>query len=61
MLLHMVVIEMYSSNARFCLICNYVNRIIPALQSRCTKMRFCPLDPNTALERINMIVEKEGF
>ena len=56
-----LVIEMYSSNARFCLICNYVNRIIPALQSRCTKMRFCPLDPTTALDRIKMIVEKEQF
>ena len=52
---------MYSSNARFCLICNYVNRIIPALQSRCTKMRFCPLEPRTALERIQMIVQREQF
>jgi hypothetical protein len=31
------VIEKYTSNTRFCLICNYVNKIIPALQSRCTK------------------------
>ena len=34
------VIEKYTANARFCLICNYVNKIIPALQSRCTKFRF---------------------
>jgi replication factor C subunit 3/5 len=31
------VIEKATSNARFCLICNYVNKIIPALQSRCTR------------------------
>ena len=31
------VIEKYTSNTRFCLICNYVNKIIPALQSRCTR------------------------
>jgi hypothetical protein len=31
------VIEKYTSNTRFCMICNYVNKIIPALQSRCTK------------------------
>jgi len=32
-----LVIEKYTSNTRFCLICNYVNKIIPALQSRCTR------------------------
>lgn len=31
------VIEKYTSNTRFCMICNYVNKIIPALQSRCTR------------------------
>eukprot|EP00961_Rhodomonas_salina_P075371 1011616-Rhodomonas_salina.1 len=31
-LLWWTVIENYTSNARFCLICNYVNKIIPALQ-----------------------------
>ncbi|KAK8791861.1 hypothetical protein WA158_005238 [Blastocystis sp. Blastoise] len=30
------IIEKYSQNTRFCLICNYVSNIIPALQSRCT-------------------------
>lgn len=28
------VIEKYTSNTRFCMICNYVNKITPALQSR---------------------------
>ena len=31
------VIEKYTSNTRFCMICNYVNKITPALQSRCTR------------------------
>ena len=30
------IMEQYSRNARFCLICNYVSKIIPAVQSRCT-------------------------
>eukprot|EP00960_Hanusia_phi_P060842 764649-Hanusia_phi.AAC.1 len=49
------VIENYTANARFCLICNYVNKIIPALQSRCTRFRFSPLtsvDIQGSLERI---------
>merc|ERR1719446_1385759 len=33
-------IEQYAQNARFILICNYSSKIIPALQSRCTKLRF---------------------
>lgn len=37
------IIEKYSRNTRFCLICNYATKIIPALQSRCTRFRFAPL------------------
>ncbi|KAH7825327.1 Replication factor C subunit 5, RFC5 [Monocercomonoides exilis] len=55
------IVEKYSSNARFCLICNYVNRIIPALQSRCTKMRFCPLEPQTIFDRLKEISSLEGY
>ena len=46
------VIEKHTRNARFCLICNYVSKIIPALQSRCTRFRLAPLprDVETALE-----------
>ncbi|KAI9440572.1 P-loop containing nucleoside triphosphate hydrolase protein [Lactarius indigo] len=37
------VIEQYTKNVRFCIICNYVNKITPAIQSRCTRFRFSPL------------------
>lgn len=37
------IIMNYTNNVRFCIICNYVNRIIPALQSRCCKFRYIPI------------------
>lgn len=55
----MIVIEKYSQNTRFCLICNYVSEIIPALQSRCTRFRFQPLDSNLIRERLMYIIGQE--
>jgi len=54
------VIEKYTKNTRFCLICNYVNKIIPALQSRCTKFRFAPLREEDIKGRLYEIAETEG-
>ncbi|CAI5718013.1 unnamed protein product [Hyaloperonospora brassicae] len=53
------VIEKYTKNARFCLICNYVSKIIPALQSRCTRFRFAPLDESQVGGRVKHIAELE--
>ena len=53
------VIEKYTKNVRFCLICNYINGIIPALQSRCTKFRFSPLQPDAIHTRIEQICKAD--
>ena len=53
------VIEKYTKNARFCLICNYASKIIPALQSRCTRFRFAPLGPEQCLERVRVVADTE--
>ncbi|CAK7346946.1 unnamed protein product [Dovyalis caffra] len=55
------VIEKYTKNTRFALICNHVNKIIPALQSRCTRFRFAPLNPMQVGERLKHVIEAEGL
>lgn len=54
------IVEKYVSNTRFCLICNYANKIIPALQSRCTKFRFGPVPPDDVRARVSEIAELEN-
>ena len=55
------VIEQYTKNVRFCIICNYVGKIIPALQSRCTRFRFAPLEPEQIAQRLDVVIEQEQF
>ncbi|KAL7824223.1 P-loop containing nucleoside triphosphate hydrolase protein [Trichoderma gracile] len=52
--------ETYSKITRFCLICNYVTRIIDPLASRCSKFRFKSLDQGNAKKRLESIAEAEG-
>merc|ERR1740139_1613269 len=53
-------IEQYAPNARFILICNFSSKIIPALQSRCTKLRFAPLTEEQIVGRLHYVAENEG-
>ncbi|TXG53005.1 hypothetical protein EZV62_022174 [Acer yangbiense] len=55
------VIEKYTKSTRFALICNQVNKIIPALQSRCTRFRFAPLEPIHVSERLKHVIKAEGL
>lgn len=52
-------IEHYAANARFILICNYSSKIIPALQSRCTKLRFAPLTEAQIVGRLEFVARQE--
>ncbi|KAL1990191.1 hypothetical protein VTN49DRAFT_6030 [Thermomyces lanuginosus] len=51
--------EQYSRITRFCLVCNYVTRIIEPLASRCSKFRFKALDGTAAGERLQEIARAE--
>jgi replication factor C subunit 3/5 len=53
------VIEKFTDNVRFCLICNYMSKITPAIQSRCTRFRFGPLKSEQILPRLNYVVDEE--
>lgn len=55
------IMEKYTENVRFCLICNYLGKIIPAIQSRCTRFRFAPLSRDQMLPRIGHVVQEENI
>lgn len=54
------VIEKYTKNVRFCILCNHVNKVIPAVQSRCTRFRFGPVKRTQMVPRLMYIAEKEN-
>ena len=53
--------EKFTKTTRFCLICNYVSRIIAPITSRCAKFRFKPLDTSVLDDRIRHICKEENI
>lgn len=51
------VIEKFTINVRFCLICNYIKKISPAIQSRCTIFKFSPLTHTAIKQKLNKITK----
>lgn len=52
------VIEYYTDNARFCLICNCIKKINPAIQSRCTIFNFPPLNYTSVKNKIEHVANE---
>lgn len=55
------IMESFSTRVKFCLCCNYVNKISPSLQSRCTKFRFQGVGVDGLVAVINKISESENM
>lgn len=53
------IMEKYSRTTRFCMICNYVSKIIPALQSRTTRFKFKQIPRADAVGRLKQICKDE--
>ena len=52
--------ETFSKNCRFILTCNYVERIIDPIQSRCQSFQIVPPDRKEVAVHLNTILTKEG-
>jgi DNA polymerase III delta prime subunit len=55
------VMEEYHSTARFILTCNYPNRIIPAIHSRCQSFHVERTDMEQFIARVDKILTKENI
>ncbi len=55
------IIEKYSISTRFCLICNYENKIIPAIRSRCANFRFNPIPIDKSIVILEKICKNENL
>jgi replication factor C subunit 2/4 len=55
------IIEEYSKITRFCFICNYHNKIIDPIISRCSLFCFKPILDNDIFDTLRNIANKENF
>jgi replication factor C subunit 3/5 len=55
------VIEKYTYNVRFCLVCNYIKKINSAIQSRCVCIRFAPINDGDIKNKLTTIISNENI
>jgi len=55
------IMETHIENVRFIFICNYVNKVIPAIQSRCCRLKFFHLNHDEAINRLKYVCNIENI
>lgn len=55
------IMEKETKSTRFCIICNYISRIIDPIVSRCSKFRFKPLQQDLVMEKLATICNSENI
>jgi replication factor C subunit 2/4 len=55
------IMEEYAKVTRFCIICNYHNKIIDPIISRCSLFCFKPINTNNIYNKLKLIAEKENI
>ena len=55
------IMEDYSKITRFCIICNYHNKIIDPINSRCALFRFKPIKQNEIIDKLRELCIKENL
>jgi len=55
------IIEQYSKITRFCIICNYLNKLIEPIISRCSLYRFIPISYDFIFNKLKNICNYENF
>lgn len=52
--------ELFADTTRFVLLCNYVERLLPSIRSRCAVFRFAPLPEADVAVRLREVAAGEG-
>lgn len=55
------IIETYSKVTRFCFICNYPNKIIKQIHSRCVSYRYSQIDDGEVFKKLDYINRQENL
>ena len=56
-----IIMEEYGHITKFCIICNYINKIIQPIISRCMEFKFLQIPHNEVIQKLKFISNKENL
>ncbi len=54
------IMELNCTSARFCLVCNFADKLLPAIRSRCSNFRFSPLSHADIISHLTSVALAEN-